>query len=46
MKQPASYGPAWEAALGYAWRERLASLNVRVRLQADPGDVFAHLLPL
>ena len=45
MKQPASYAPAWEAALGYAWRERLAGVKTPIRLRADPDDVFAHLLP-
>ena len=45
MKQPASYQPAWEASLGYAWRDRLAGVTVPVLLMAAPQDVFAHLLP-
>ncbi len=45
MKQPASYRAAWEAALGYPWRDRLAALGAPVLLMAAPQDVFAHLLP-
>jgi pimeloyl-ACP methyl ester carboxylesterase len=45
MKQPASYQPAWEANLGYAWRDRLPGVKVPVLLMAAPQDVFAHLLP-
>jgi hypothetical protein len=45
MKQPASYQPAWQAALTYAWRERLANLDVPVLHIAAPQDVFAHLYP-
>lgn len=43
MKQPASYQPAWQASLGYAWRERLARLDVPTLRIAAPEDVFAHL---
>ena len=45
MKQPESYGAAWQASLGYPWRDRLAELRVPVVLMAAPEDVFAHLLP-
>jgi len=45
MKQPASYQPAWEASLGFAWRERLAGVTVPVLVMAAPQDVFAHLRP-
>jgi pimeloyl-ACP methyl ester carboxylesterase len=45
MKQPASYQPAWQAALGYAWRERLAALDAPVLCMAAAPDVFAHLSP-
>jgi pimeloyl-ACP methyl ester carboxylesterase len=45
MKQPASYQAAWEASVGYAWRERLAALGVPVLVMAAQQDVFAHLMP-
>jgi len=45
MKQPDSYRAAWEASLGYAWRDRLAGIRAPVLLMAAPEDVFAHLLP-
>lgn len=45
MKQPESYQAAWEAGLGYAWRERLAAVRVPLLVMAAPEDVFAHLLP-
>ena len=45
MKQPASYEPAWRAALSYAWREPLGGVQVPVLNMAAPQDVFAHLLP-
>ena len=45
MKQPASYQPAWQANVGYAWREALAAVNCQVLLMAAPEDTFAHLLP-
>ncbi|MGB7542328.1 MAG: alpha/beta fold hydrolase [Burkholderiales bacterium] len=45
MKQPASYRVAWEASLGYAWRDRLAGIEVPILLMAAPQDTFAHLLP-
>jgi pimeloyl-ACP methyl ester carboxylesterase len=45
MKQPASYGPAWVANIGYRWQERLAGVAAPVLLMAAPQDVFAHLLP-
>jgi len=47
MKQPASYGPAWEAALSYPWRERIKDLGLekKIRTIAAPQDVFAHLSP-
>jgi pimeloyl-ACP methyl ester carboxylesterase len=43
MKQPASYQSAWQAALAYAWRERLATLDLPLLRMAAPQDVFAHL---
>ena len=45
MKHPSSYQPAWQANLGYAWRERLASVKAPLALIAEPDDTFAHLLP-
>lgn len=44
MKQPASYVPAWEAGIGYAWSERVADLDAPVLLLAAEQDVFAHCL--
>ena len=44
MKQPVSYEPAWQAALSYDWRERLAALPDLLTIAA-PEDVFAHLMP-
>jgi pimeloyl-ACP methyl ester carboxylesterase len=44
MKQPASYEPAWQAALSYDWRKRLAALPNLLTIAA-PEDVFAHLMP-
>jgi pimeloyl-ACP methyl ester carboxylesterase len=43
MKQPASYAPAWRAALSYPGRERLAELEVPVLEMAAGQDVFGHL---
>ena len=43
MKQPASYAPAWRAALSYAGRERLAGLEMPVLEIAAEQDVFSHL---
>jgi pimeloyl-ACP methyl ester carboxylesterase len=43
MKQPASYEPAWHAALAYPWRERIDGLPVKYIAAAE--DVFAHLTP-
>ena len=45
MKQPASYGPAWQAALSYPWRERIKGLEKKIRYIASPQDIFAHLTP-
>jgi pimeloyl-ACP methyl ester carboxylesterase len=45
MKQPASYQPAWNTHMAYAWRERLAGLKVPLTLVAAIDDTFAHLLP-
>jgi pimeloyl-ACP methyl ester carboxylesterase len=45
MKQPGSYGPAWQAALSYPWRERIKGLEKKIRTIAAPQDVFAHLSP-
>jgi pimeloyl-ACP methyl ester carboxylesterase len=45
MKQPASYQPAWQAALAYPWRERLAGIGAPLLCIAAPQDVFAHLMP-
>ena len=45
MKQPASYAPAWEAALSYPWRERIKGLEKKIRTICAPQDVFAHLSP-
>jgi len=45
MKQPASYGPAWEAALSYPWRERIKGLEKKIRTIAAAQDVFAHRSP-
>ena len=45
MKQPTSYQPAWQAAVGYAWRDRLVEMRAPVLLMAAPEDTFAHLLP-
>jgi pimeloyl-ACP methyl ester carboxylesterase len=45
MKQPASYAPAWEAALSYPWRERIKGLEKKIRTISAPQDVFAHLSP-
>jgi hypothetical protein len=42
MKQPANYQSAWQAALAYDWRERLASLKAPVLRMAAREDVFAH----
>ncbi|HEY1747029.1 MAG TPA: alpha/beta hydrolase [Xanthobacteraceae bacterium] len=43
MKQPASYAPAWRAALSYPGRERLSGLKIPVLEIAAEQDVFAHL---
>lgn len=43
MKQPASYAPAWQAALSYPGRERLAELKMPVLEIAAEQDVFSHL---
>jgi pimeloyl-ACP methyl ester carboxylesterase len=43
MKQPASYAPAWRAALSYRGRARLAELEVPVLEMAAEQDVFGHL---
>lgn len=45
MKQPQSYGPAWQASLAYAWREPLDSLRAPVFVLSQPDDVFANLIP-
>ena len=45
MKQPASYQPAWQASLAYAWRERLGGIGAPMLHLAAPQDVFAHLHP-
>jgi pimeloyl-ACP methyl ester carboxylesterase len=45
MKQPESYQPAWRAALGYPWRERMKARDRAIRVIAAPEDVFAHLSP-
>ena len=42
MKQPASYQPAWQAALAYSPPERL---ELPVLRMAARDDVFAHLSP-
>jgi pimeloyl-ACP methyl ester carboxylesterase len=46
MKQPASFAPAWRAALGYPVRRRLALTTQPCLLLAAPADVFARCLPL
>ena len=43
MKQPASYAPAWRAALSYAGREILVGLQAPVLEIAADQDVFSHL---
>jgi pimeloyl-ACP methyl ester carboxylesterase len=43
MKQPASYAPAWRAALSYAGRELLAGVETPVLEIASKDDVFSHL---
>ena len=43
MKQPASYAPAWRAALSYAGRDRLAGIETPVLEIASEQDVFSHL---
>ena len=43
MKQPASYAPAWRAALSYPGRERLTGLKTPVLEIAAEEDVFSHL---
>jgi pimeloyl-ACP methyl ester carboxylesterase len=45
MKQPGSYRAAWEAGLGYAWRDRLVGIEVPILLMTTPQDIFSHLLP-
>ncbi len=44
MKQPASFAPAWQAALDYPLRERLALTHQPCRLIAEEHDVFAPWL--
>ena len=43
MKQPASYAPAWRAALSYPGRERLAGIDAPVLEIASEEDAFSHL---
>jgi pimeloyl-ACP methyl ester carboxylesterase len=43
MKQPASYAPAWRAALSYAGREVLAGIETPVLEIGSKQDVFSHL---
>jgi pimeloyl-ACP methyl ester carboxylesterase len=43
MKEPASYAPAWSAALSYAGRERLAGIEAPVLEISAAQDVFSHL---
>lgn len=44
IKQPASYAPAWRAAIGYPTREAIARTRVPATFVAASQDVFAHLL--
>jgi pimeloyl-ACP methyl ester carboxylesterase len=43
MKQPASYAPAWRAALSYTGRELLAGIETPVLEIGSEQDVFSHL---
>ena len=45
IKQPASYRAAWQAALAYPTRERLAAATTPTVLMTAPSDVFAPLFP-
>jgi hypothetical protein len=42
MKQPASFAPAWRAAMGYPMRRRLALTRPPCLLMAAPEDAFAR----
>jgi pimeloyl-ACP methyl ester carboxylesterase len=42
MKQPASFAPAWRAAMSYPMRRRLALTRQPCLLMAAPGDAFAR----
>lgn len=46
MKQPASFAPAWRAAMSYPLRERLAQTRQPCLLIGARADVFFHCLPL
>jgi hypothetical protein len=43
-KQPASFAPAWQAAIGWPLPERLAQLPHRVALLASGADLFGQCL--
>jgi hypothetical protein len=43
MKQPASYAPAWRAALSYPGRELLAGIEKPTLEIGSEQDVFSHL---
>lgn len=44
MKQPASFAPAWRAAIGYPMRRRLGQTTQPCLLMAAPEDPFARCL--
>lgn len=44
MKQPASFAPAWRAAMGYPMRRRLTLTTQSCLLMAAPEDPFARCL--
>jgi hypothetical protein len=43
-KQPASFAPAWQAAIGWPLPERLAQLPHRVALLVSGADLFGQCL--
>jgi hypothetical protein len=43
-KQPASFAPAWQAAIGWPLAERLATLPHRVAFIAAESDLFGECL--
>ncbi|MCC7425694.1 MAG: alpha/beta hydrolase [Alphaproteobacteria bacterium] len=45
LKQPASFLPAWQAAMDHPMRQRLARTAQPCTLIAAADDVFAHCLP-